>query len=225
MTYEKIKKLTAVIRNTSILKTLRLNYRYFGVRGGIKPIILVSKHVKINCMQGKIIVHNRSAGAVRIGYGHTGIIDECFERGIFENCGTIEFMGRANIGTGSRIVCMENGYLVFGENVSFNAKTSVICRKKISIGKDSLVSWDCLIMDTDFHVLTKRNTDRQLNEDKEIIIGEHVWIGCRSTILKGAVIPDHAVTAAGSTVSKELESRYSVYAGNIRKKDDINWMN
>lgn len=49
MIYEKIKRLTALIRNTSILKTLWLNYRYFGMRGGVKPIILVSKHVKINC--------------------------------------------------------------------------------------------------------------------------------------------------------------------------------
>lgn len=31
--------------------------------------------------------------------------------------------------------------------------------------------------------------------------------------------------AAGSIVSKELESGHSVYAGNIRKKDNINWLN
>jgi acetyltransferase-like isoleucine patch superfamily enzyme len=31
------------------------------------------------------------------------------------------------------------------------------------------------------------------NEAKEIVVGDKIWIGCRSTILKGAVILNNCV--------------------------------
>lgn len=37
-----------------------------------------------------------------------------------------------------------------------------------------------------------------------ISIGDHVWIGARSTILKGVSIGDGAVVAAGSLVTRDV---------------------
>lgn len=78
-------------------------------------------------------------------------------------------------------------------------------------------------MDTDFHKISRGET--VTNSDKKVTLKDNVWIGCRSTILKGTVIPRGAVVAAGSIVSSELESPHCVYGGNPIKvlKSDIHW--
>ncbi|MGK9369486.1 hypothetical protein ACSSWA_11350 [Melioribacter sp. Ez-97] len=37
-----------------------------------------------------------------------------------------------------------------------------------------------------------------MNEDKPIQIGNHVWIGCWSVLLKGTYIADGCIVGAGS---------------------------
>ena len=42
---------------------------------------------------------------------------------------------------------------------------------------------------------------------REIIIGENVWIGLNSIILKGATIGDNSIVAAGSVVGGGIFQR------------------
>lgn len=39
-------------------------------------------------------------------------------------------------------------------------------------------------MDTDFHKI-KNEDGVQINTNSPVLIGDHVWIGCRALILKG----------------------------------------
>ena len=50
------------------------------------------------------------------------------------------------------------------------------------------------------------------HEKKAVTIGSDVWIGANATILPGVSIGDGAVVAAGSVVSRDVES-YTVVAG------------
>lgn len=55
-----------------------------------------------------------------------------------------------------------------------------------------------IIRDTDEHsIKNKKNT-------KPIIIGNHVWIGMRSIILKGVHIGNNVVIGAGTVVTKDI---------------------
>lgn len=78
-------------------------------------------------------------------------------------------------------------------------------------------------MDTDFHRVIKDGETRNL--PREIRIGCHVWIGCRCTILKGAVIPDHTIVAAGSLVTKQFARERVVIGGESAGvlAEDIDW--
>lgn len=52
--------------------------------------------------------------------------------------------------------------------------------------------------------------------EQGIVIGNDVWIGAQTTILKGAMIRDHAVIGANSIVNSEI-SENVIAAGNPAK--------
>lgn len=130
----------------------------------------------------------------------------------------------ARLGHGTRIAVAKDGNLIFSEGIEITAETSIICVKKISIGSGALISWENLIMDTDFHKVLKH--DEVLNHPQEITIGEHVWIGCRCTILKGGVIPNHTIVSAGSLLTKKFTRENTVIGGvpaNVLRTD-VDWL-
>lgn len=133
--------------------------------------------------------------------------------------------GRCDIGFGSRIVVGENAMLEIEENLSVTAHSTIICMKRVVIGKNVLISWDVLLMDSDFHYVGCLNSELNKECSKEIAIGNHVWIGCRCTVLKGAVISDDTVIAANSVVTRKFSENNVMLAGNpaIVKHKGIQW--
>lgn len=78
-------------------------------------------------------------------------------------------------------------------------------------------------MDTDFHSIKNANGER-VNEDQEIIVGNHVWIGMNTTILKGSYIPNDSVIASGATISKKCEKEHCVFGSHGKLiKENITW--
>lgn len=109
--------------------------------------------------------------------------------------------------------------LHIGENTNIGDRSEIHVADSIEIGKNCAISWDVCIMDTDYH---KFNDN--ICKSKPVKIGNHVWIGCRSTILKGVTIGDGAVIAAGSVVTKDVPANTCV-GGNPAKilKENIYW--
>lgn len=96
-----------------------------------------------------------------------------------------------------------SGELRIGNGTYVNPNTLILARNSITIGSRCAISWDCQLMDDDLHRIGpgKRATSAP------IIIGNHVLINSRVTILKGVRIGDGAVIAAGSLVTKDVPSR------------------
>ena len=119
-----------------------------------------------------------------------------------------------------------SGNLTIGSGTIFNIDSSIVCSKGIRFGANCMISWECLFMDTDFHKIYSVNDverENRLNPDREIEIGNHVWIGARSTVLKGTRVPDDSIVAAGSVVTKRMNQSNSLYIGNNLYKKEINW--
>lgn len=113
----------------------------------------------------------------------------------------------------------EKSVLTIGDGVSIGDRTEIHAGKEITIGNNTLIAWDCCIMDRDYH---------KFMGDKEVLkpvhIGSKVWIGANVTILKGVTIGDGAVVAAGSVVVKDVPPKVAV-GGNPAKiiKEDVFW--
>lgn len=158
-----------------------------------------------------------------IGFGQVGCVDEKYERPIMQIDGTIILNGKVNLGTGCKLCVTKNGTLSIGDNFINTAKTTIICDNDIVIGNNVLVSWDTLIMDTDWHPVYNTNTNEVYPYIGTISIGNNVWLGCRSVVLKNSVVPDGCIVAANALVNRVFETENTLLAGcpAIERKQNI----
>lgn len=71
----------------------------------------------------------------------------------------------------------------------------------IKIGEDCQFSFGIIIWPSDGHTILDGDR-RILNKGEDIYIGNHVWLGMNSTVLKGARIPDNSVVGAKSVFTR-----------------------
>ena len=155
---------------------------------------------------GKVPFSNDLGGKfaqVRIGFGHVGCFEKKYECAVLQVTGRIEFQGKAKLNMGSRIVVGSNGLLVIGKDFTISANSTIIAIKRIANGGDCLFSWGVLIMDSDFHHVSKIEGSEG-DCTKDIEFDDHVWIGCRSLLLKGIGVSNNSVIAVNTFVTKSL---------------------
>ena len=65
----------------------------------------------------------------------------------------------------------------------------------------------------------------RINPDKPITVGDHVWIGCKCVLLKGAEIPNDTVLAAGTQLRSPFAGENQIVGGNPPAilKRDVTW--
>lgn len=208
------------------LKSIYFNFKYLPFKKAVRLPIFISNKVYLKKCKGIIEISEDSllTGMIKIGYGEVGIFDNKNSRSIWQVEGTVIFRGRANIGHGSKISVDKDAILDIGDKFKITAESSIIANKEIRFGTGCLLSWDVLIMDTDYHKI-KDKLGRIVNPSTPVIIGENVWIGCRCLILKGSKIADNSVIGANSFIKSDISKKTGVFAGNpIRLvKENVFW--
>ena len=102
------------------------------------------------------------------------------------------------------------GKIVISGNNYINSNTIIVSHKQITIGKGTTIGPNVLIYDHD-HNVKKNKLNKELYTNKEIIIGNNVWIGGGTIILKGVKIGDNTVIGAGSIITKDIPANVIVY--------------
>ena len=121
------------------------------------------------------------------------------------------------IGRQQKCIFWVEGSLEIGDNVGLSS-TAIICNHKITIGNNVLIGGNTVIYDTDFHSL---NPVQRINPELDklnaqwapVEIGDNVFIGAHSTILKGVHIGENSIIGACSLVSKDIPAN-EIWAGN-----------
>ena len=131
--------------------------------------------------------------------------------------------------------CMLQGLLVtetdtseirVGNNVFIGANTVLDCATQIILEDDVLLSYDCLLLDSNNHSNDARVRKQDLPDVKygraynweaipsrPIRVCRGAWIGARSIILKGVTVGEGAIVGAGSVVTKDVEP-FTMVGGN-----------
>ncbi len=93
---------------------------------------------------------------------------------------------------------------------------------RLTIGDDCGLSRHIKIMTSDGHPIFSQGM--RINHAKDIVIGNHVWIGDQATILKGVTVGDGSVIGIGSIVTRSIPEA-AVAAGNPARvvKEHVTW--
>lgn len=119
-----------------------------------------------------------------------------------------------------------NNEIVLGRHCTVTDSNNFTCMEgsKIILGDDCMFAENVAIQAGDGHAIYGADGQRK-NPSKNIGIGNHVWIGKKASVLKGAVIGDNSVVGMGAIVTKPFEQNNVVLAGIPAKivETDINW--
>lgn len=112
----------------------------------------------------------------------------------------------------------DDAEIVVGAGTYINRRTEVLAAQSVRIGSGCAISWDVVILDTDYHSV---GADAVV---APVVIGDRVWIGCGALILKGVTIGEGAVVGAGSLVTSDVPAR-TLVVGRPAKvvRHDVEW--
>lgn len=108
------------------------------------------------------------------------------------------------------------GRIEIGAGSFINSYSSLNARDRIVIGRDCLIGEGVRIYDHDHLIDPAAGTQHQQFKLAPVIIGDGVWIGSGTIILRGSRIGDHAVIGAASLIKGEVPARAIVY----RRRDE-----
>lgn len=112
-------------------------------------------------------------------------------------------------------IAYPNAELIFGNNCAVS-NSVFIATKRIIVGDNVMIGTQCKILDSDFHPIDSFQRKNKIKEEisaESIEIGDDVFVGMNSIILKGVTIGEGCVIGAGSVVSKSTGPG-EIWAGN-----------
>ena len=123
----------------------------------------------------------------------------------------------------------DNCTIEIGKNCIIGYNCYLSCKEnntKLIIKENCSLSRNIKIMTSDGHPIFNNNktTTQRINNAKDIIINDNIWIADNVTILKGVTIMSNSIIAINSTLTKDVPSN-SIFAGNPAKlvKENILW--
>lgn len=125
-------------------------------------------------------------------------------------------------------LCMmdDHNEFVVGEHTGLcgKAELAAVEGTKIVIGDRCMFSGLLHFRTGDSHSVVDMNGKR-INPSRDIVIGNHVWIGTRVTCLKGVRVPDNCIVEATTTLCGQYQQENTVIAGVPGKvvKTGVNW--
>jgi len=194
----------------SLPKTLIFNFYYLPFHQAIKLPIFISYRLKLRDMRGTITIDQCKTGIIQIGFNSFGFIVGHGEA-LWSSTADIRFEGKARFACNPKLRLA--GSLVFGHEFEAGHDFTLMCQNNISFGTHSLFSWNVTIMDCDGHRIFDEN-NVEINAPRPIHIGSQAWVGCHVTILKGSILPEGTIVAAHTVVTKKIDEKACVIAGN-----------
>lgn len=207
--YPRIAKIIRLIHNSTggnKIKTGESTFR-------ISDTLMKKTRIVFNGKNNKLIIDKDvrlfNCNFFILGENNTIIIGE---KSILNNC---DFWMEDN-----------DNYIKLGASTTINGTTQIACIEgcRVIIGNDCMLSSEISIRTGDSHSIID-NEGARINSSKDVMIGNHVWIGTRCIINKGTIIRDNSIVGAGAVVTKVFNESNIIIAGNPARiiRNDIGW--
>lgn len=182
--------------------TFRLNFCAGGMAAVWRMPIKVYGALHLN-IKGKILLPNRATrNTLIIGSAHEDYITSG-KRAQINLLGTWQIGGPVRIGPDSFIGVGEHAILEMKGNCYLGRDTQIHCYKHIVLGKD-VYAGELYATDTDAHTIFKDGIKQDMLG--EVLVGNGVYLGFRTMLLKGTHIPPFSVVASGAICNKDYRT-------------------
>jgi len=189
-----------------------------GNMDGFRPRILSYHHNIIKLAEGaRLIVEDRAHLSTRRNTWPSSCYIELGKNS------TLHFTGRASIRGEARIQLADGAKLVIGDQCVLRERLWIVAHKEIIIGDGTSISHETMIIDSDAHPVISDGVEQPIQ--KPVHIGKNVWIGARSTILKGVTIGDESIIGAGSLVTKDIPDHVLAFGRPARPQRKVDYGN
>jgi acetyltransferase-like isoleucine patch superfamily enzyme len=123
---------------------------------------------------------------------------------------------------------LEGGSEIYvGSGMSSYRDINIVAKngKNIHIGNECMFAREIMVRNNDGHIILDNVTKEIINAPEDIFIGDNVWIGMRSMILKGSHIPNGSIIGAMSLVNKKFEQENILIAGVPARqiRENVEW--
>lgn len=116
-----------------------------------------------------------------------------------------------NVKTEKRVsISVVGGKVIVGDNTSINRNGIIVCHRSITIGSDVAIGPNVCIYDHD-HVWDENGIIQGKYSCKDVIIGNHCWIGSNVVILAGTIIGDCSIIGAGTVIKGCIPDHSIIY--------------
>ena len=86
-----------------------------------------------------------------------------------------------------------------------------------------MIAWEMTCLDSDGHDIRVVGNYCVINEPKDIIVEDHVWICPNVSLLKGSKIGSNCIVATNSVITKSFDETNLLIGSNIVLKSGIDW--
>lgn len=121
----------------------------------------------------------------------------------------------------------DNGLIIFGNGTRLFGYThlAVIEGTSITFGDSCLFSSNVVFRTGDSHSIIDRTSGKRCNPSKSITIGNRVWFGNSTTVLKGVRIEADSVVSTGCIMTKGINKTNVILGGIPGRiiKENISW--
>lgn len=114
--------------------------------------------------------------------------------------GICEIGDKVVLRQGCHIEVGKEGHVQIGQESFLNRLCHVVSGNYIELGMHNAIGMGVIIMDTDHKVSSKGRQDWGISQKGTVVIGDEVWIGANTIVLKDTKIESNSVIAAGSIV-------------------------
>lgn len=113
-----------------------------------------------------------------------------------------------------------SGLLSLGTRTVIGPYTRIMAATQVRIGARCLISWNCSIFDSIGHRMWLAGQD-EAEIEGPITIGDDVWIGPYTIIMKGVEIGSNSIIGAGSVVRRSLPPNSLAYGNPARRVGQV----
>lgn len=117
---------------------------------------------------------------------------------------------------GAKIRVRKGAECLIGNNTSVNSNNMIVCHEKIVIGDNVQLSPNVQIYDHDHDYRHPDGLKANHFKTEPVAIGNNVWIGANTVILRGTAIGNNCIIGAGCVIKGKIEDNSVV----VQKREE-----